>query len=59
MARLIRVSQLPKRGRYSLMKTGPRATNAKIVTPHPKVLSGRPYEKVISSAVYGLEPFSL
>jgi len=59
MARLTRVLQLPKRGRYSLMKTKPRAANAKIVMPHPKVLSGRPYEKVISIAVYGLEPFSL
>ena len=28
------------------IKTGPRAANAKIVMPHPTVLSGGPYAKV-------------
>jgi hypothetical protein len=28
------------------IKTSPRAANAKIVMPHPTVLSGRPYAKV-------------
>ena len=32
--------------------------NAKIVTPHPRVLNGRPYKRSITIALYGLEPFS-
>ncbi|MFZ5922696.1 MAG: hypothetical protein ACOYY3_16755, partial [Chloroflexota bacterium] len=35
------------------------AANAKIVRPHPRVLTGRPCVKVISNALYGLPPFSL
>jgi hypothetical protein len=42
-----------------VIKTRPRAANAKIVTPHPRVLSGRPSEKVISNVLYGLQPFHI
>jgi len=46
MARLIGVLQLPNRGHLGLEKSRPRAASSKIVTPHPRVLSGGPYEKV-------------
>jgi hypothetical protein len=59
MARLIKVLQLPKRGRYGPILRNLAPPMDKSLRRIPQFSTGDLNQKVISNALYGLPPFSL